>query len=148
MAKDLGSKKGTRKVTVPNISTLSITDARTALTNIELNYSDSSTTTATSGDDAKVFSQSPAAGTIVLLGSTVSIGYYTYVAPPFFPYFPYFPNFGPYFAPPFFPYFACNPLQGTGCLRTAPGSGGKTCYYDSVYNCAGNCVGGSLLFCL
>jgi hypothetical protein len=150
MAKDHGSKKGTRKVAVPDLSILSIADARTALTNLGLNYSDTSTNTVTSLDDTKVFGQSPAAGTIVLLGSTVSISYYTYVAPPNFFGPPSF--FGPpdFFGPPgfFAPPSFCNPLAGTSCFRSAPGSGGKTCFYTSVYSCNGTCVGGSLDFCL
>jgi hypothetical protein len=146
MAKDHGSKKGTRKVAVPDLSILPIADARTALTNLGLNYSDTSTNTETSGDNSKIFGQSPASGTIVLLGSTVSINYYKYVAPPFFPFFPFFPPFFPFF-PPFFPYFACNPLQGIGCLRTVYVGNAVTCFYDSVYNCAGSCAGGTLLFC-
>jgi hypothetical protein len=146
MAKDHGSKKGTRKVTVPDLSVLSITNARNALTSIGLNYSDSSTNTSTSENRDKVFSQTPEAGTIALLGSTVSINYYTYVAPPSFFSPPFFP---PYFPPFFPPYFApCNALAGIGCFRTAPGSGGKTCYYSSVYDCNGACLGGSLDFCI
>jgi hypothetical protein len=149
MAKDHGSKKGTRKVEVPDLSILSISDARTALTNLGLNYSDISTNTGVSVDNTKVFGQSPAAGTIVLLGSSVSIDYYTYIVPPFFPFFPFFPPSFPSFPSfPYFPYFPCNPLEGQSCFRSAPGTGGKTCFYSSVYSCNGACVGGSLDFCL
>jgi len=148
MAKDHGSKKGTRKVAVPDLSVLSISDARTALTNIGLNYSDTSTNTETSGDGNKVFGQSPAAGTIVLLGSTVSVNYYTYVAPPSFFSPPFFPPYFPPFFPPFFPPSFCNPLADETCFRSAPGSGGKTCFYTSVYGCDGKCNGGTLDFCL
>lgn len=148
MARDRRGKHGTRKVAVPDLSILSITNARNALTSLGLNYSDSATNTSTSGDSDKVFEQTPAAGTIVIIGSTVSLGYYNYVAPPSFFSPPFFPPYFPPFFPPFFPPSFCNPLQGTGCFRTGPGPGGTTCYYSSVYDCNGSCSGGSLEFCL
>lgn len=148
MSKDIRGKHGTRKVTVPDLSLLSITQARTALTNLGLNYSDTATNTSNSGDGEKIFGQSPTSGTVVIIGSTVSINYYNYVAPPSFFSPPYFPPYFPPFFPPFFPPSFCNALNGIGCSYTKPGTGGKTCFYSSVYNCSGACVGGSLDFCL
>lgn len=151
MAKDRRGKHGTRKVVVPDLSTSLIADAKTTLTNLGLNYSDTATNIGISADNNKVFEQSPAAGTVVIIGSTVSIGYYSYIAPPNFFGPPAF--FGPpgFFGPPAFfspPDFSCNPLQGQTCFRSAPGPGGTTCFYTSVYSCSGACSGGSLDFCL
>ena len=129
MAKDIKGKHGSRKISIPSVLNLSLTDARNAITAAGLTYTDESTSTGTSSDNQKVFQQTPEPGTVVLLGSNVLLKYYTYVVPPFFPYFPpffpYFPPAFPYFPPafpPFFPDFPPPPAfpyfkaGKTGCI--------------------------------
>lgn len=102
--------RGIRKF-VPNLSGLSKTAAENAITESGLTVgTETSTTTTNISLDLQVFGQNPAAGSQTGPGESVSLDYYTYVAPffpPFFPpSFPFFPpSFGPPFFPPSFPFF-------------------------------------------
>ena len=70
-------------VAVPDLSTLTYTDAITALQNAGLNYTNSgSTNTANSNLNNIVATQSVVAGTLVNYESNISFTYYTYVATP------------------------------------------------------------------
>ena len=76
------NKSGRRKVSVPNLSGRTRSQAQSDLNAINLNYSESSTNTSDSGLSNSIQSQGTAANTVVLFGDTVSFVYYNYVAPP------------------------------------------------------------------
>ena len=84
---------GIRKVTVPDLSSLTKSESESLLSSLGLAYSSSSSNTETSGLNNKIKSQSQQSGSVVNIGSSISFEYYAYVAPP---YFPYFPSFTPY----------------------------------------------------
>jgi hypothetical protein len=79
MALQRTGDRGIRKVSVPDLSGMTRTQYQAALTAVGLTYSESSTTTGDSGLDQKVISQGTTAGTVVNIGSTVSVNYYQYV---------------------------------------------------------------------
>lgn len=67
-------------IVVPNLSGLTVTEAQSQLSALGLNYSvGTSVNTSNSTLGNKVSSQSPAAGSTVVSGSTVTYNYYTYV---------------------------------------------------------------------
>jgi hypothetical protein len=76
-------KSGARKVSVPDLSTLTRSQAQTALTNAGFQYTETEVSTPTSNLDLTIKSQSITAGDIVLYGSSISYEYYKYalVAP-------------------------------------------------------------------
>jgi hypothetical protein len=76
-----GGKSGPRKVIVPNLSGRSRSQAQADLSSVGLSYSESSTTTSSSGLNLSIESQSVAAGSTVLYGSSVPFVYYNYVEP-------------------------------------------------------------------
>ena len=99
MARKFG-KHGRRKKQVPNLSGLTRSQAQTELTARGFSYSESSSNTATSGDDTMIASQSIAADTTLLYGESVPFVYYTYVAPYYNPYSNPPPYYNPYSNPP------------------------------------------------
>jgi hypothetical protein len=74
-------KHGRRKVTVPNLSGLTRSQAQSAITSRGLQYSESSTTTSDLNNSDKISSQSIAAGAAVLFGETIPFVYFNYVNP-------------------------------------------------------------------
>ena len=75
-------KHGRRKVSVPNVTGSSRSNAQTSITAASLTYSESSTNTSDSGLSQIVQSQGISSGSVVLIGSDVPFTYYNYVAPP------------------------------------------------------------------
>jgi len=97
-----GRGSGIRKVTVPDLSSLTKTQAESLLSSIGLTYSSTATTTSNSGLDNTIISQNISAGTTVLIGSSISISYYLYQAtPPVTP--PVVPPVVPPIVPPIVP---------------------------------------------
>jgi beta-lactam-binding protein with PASTA domain len=103
-------------VVVPNLSGLTVSEAQSQISALGLNYAvGSSVDTSNSTLGNKVSSQSPAAGSTVVSGSTVTYNYYTYVyvapvppvavspAPPTPPVAPVDPPIGVIPAPPVAP---------------------------------------------
>jgi hypothetical protein len=91
-----GRGTGLKRVTIPDLSGLTKTEIETLLDSLGISYSSTASNTENSGLANKHKSQSVAAGTTVLRGSSISFEYYNYTAPPYFPpYFPYFPTFIP-----------------------------------------------------
>jgi hypothetical protein len=84
--------RGARKVTIPDLTGLTRAQAQTALTNAGLYYSETNENTATEADGTKIKTGTQTTGT-VLLGSTVSYTYYTYVYPGFYHGFSHYGGF-------------------------------------------------------
>lgn len=84
--------RGARKVTIPDLSGMTRTQAQTALTNAGLSYSETNENTGDSGLDTKIKDGTQTTGT-VLLGSTVSYTYYTYVYGGFYHGFSHYGGF-------------------------------------------------------
>jgi hypothetical protein len=84
--------RGARKVTIPDLTGLTRAQAQTALTNAGLYYSETNENTATEADGTKIKAGTQTTGT-VLLGSTVSYTYYTYVYPGFYHGFSHYGGF-------------------------------------------------------
>lgn len=118
---------------VPNIVNLTRTNANTAITGASLVVGTATpSNTSNSGLNQIVFSQSPAAGTVVDPNSTVTYSYYQYVAPPSFgPSFP--PSFSPpSFPPPFSPPPPFPPPFTPPYFNPPPTSGGKSISVDTL----------------
>ena len=71
-------RAGSRKTSVPNLSGLTRSQARTALESAGFIYSESSQETNTSGLDLLINSQGISSGTAMPIGSTISFVYYNY----------------------------------------------------------------------
>jgi hypothetical protein len=76
------AKFGIRKVTVPSLSGLTRSQAKTALESVGLTWSETSSTMQNINLDNTIESQGVASGTTVKIGDSVSFSYYLYVAPP------------------------------------------------------------------
>ena len=76
------AKFGIRKVTVPSLSGLTRSQAKTALESVGLTWSETSSTMQNINLDNTIESQGVASGTTVKIGDSVSFSYYVYVAPP------------------------------------------------------------------
>jgi hypothetical protein len=72
---------GIRKVTVPNLSGLTRTQAHSLLSSLGLFYSESTSNTSDSGLTNYIQSQTVSNGSVVTIGSSVPFVYYTYVNP-------------------------------------------------------------------
>ncbi len=83
---------GPRKVTVPDLTGMTRTQAQTALTAAGLSYSETNENTGDSGLDTKIKSGTQTTG-VVLLGSTVTYTYYTYVYGGFYHGFGFYGGF-------------------------------------------------------
>lgn len=94
------SRFGIRKVNVPNLSGLSRSQAKATLSAVGLTWTETENTTTNSSLDQSLVSQGITHNTAVIIGSSVPITYYQYVAPPNFN-----PGFGPNFPPDFNPGF-------------------------------------------
>jgi hypothetical protein len=84
--------RGARKVTVPDLTGMTRSQAQTALTNAGLSYSETNENTSTEANGTKIKAGTQTTGT-VLLGSTVSYTYYTYVYPGFYHGFSHYGGF-------------------------------------------------------
>jgi hypothetical protein len=84
--------QGSRRITVPDLTGLTRTQAQAALTAAGLSYSETNENTGDSGLDTKVKSGTQTTGT-VLLGTTVSYTYYTYVYGGFYHGFSHYGGF-------------------------------------------------------
>jgi hypothetical protein len=84
--------RGARKVTIPDLTGMTRTQAQTALTNAGLYYSETNENTSTEADGTKIKAGTQTTGT-VLLGSTVSYTYFTYVYPGFYHGFSHYGGF-------------------------------------------------------
>jgi len=76
-----GGRVGIRKVTVPNLSGLTRSQAQSLLSSLGLNYSESTTNTSTLALTDGIASQGSAHSSTVSIGSTVPFVYYNYVDP-------------------------------------------------------------------
>lgn len=81
-----------RKVDIPDLTGMTRTQAQAALTAAGLSYSETSENTSTEADGDKVKAGTQTTGT-VLLGSTVSYTYFTYVYPGFYHGFSHYGGF-------------------------------------------------------
>jgi len=81
-----------RKVAVPNLSGMNRTQYQAALTAVGLMFSETSTTTSNSSLDQIINTQGTAAGTIVNIGTSISVNYYQYS----YPNFSHYGGFGHY----------------------------------------------------
>jgi len=70
---------GIRKVTIPNLSGLTRTQAQSLLSSLGLTYSESTTNTSDSGLTNYIQSQAVSSGSTVLIGSSLPFIYYNYV---------------------------------------------------------------------
>lgn len=75
-------KGGIRKVTVPSLSGLSRSQAKTLLESVGLSWYETSSTVENVNLDQSIVSQETPSGTTVNIGQTISFSYYVYVAPP------------------------------------------------------------------
>ena len=89
---------GIRKAIVPDLSGMNRTQYQAALTALGLTYTETAQNTSDSNLDQKFFSQGTAAGTTVIIGSSVTMVYYNYVYPGFSHYgsFGHYGGFGHY----------------------------------------------------
>ena len=94
-------KHGRRKVSVPNVTGSTRSNAQIAITSAQLTYSESSTNTSDIGLSQVVQSQGVSSGSVVLIGSNIPFTYYNYVAPPVVP--PVVPPVNPPVNPPVVP---------------------------------------------
>jgi hypothetical protein len=83
-----GGRVGIRKVTVPNLSGLTRSQAQSLLSSLGLNYSESTTNTSTLSLTDSIASQGSAHSSTVSIGSTVPFVYYNYVDPVVYTYGP------------------------------------------------------------
>lgn len=72
-------KNSIKKITVPNLSGLSRSQAQSVLNMLGINYAESTTTTSDSSLTSKVSSQNYNPGETLTIGSTLSFVYYNYV---------------------------------------------------------------------
>jgi hypothetical protein len=84
--------RGARKVTIPDLTGMTRAQAQTALTNAGLYYSETNENTGTEANGTKIKAGTQTTGT-VLLGSTVSYTYFTYVYPGFYHGFSHYGGF-------------------------------------------------------
>lgn len=92
MALRQSGDQGPRKVTVPNLSGMTRSQAQAALTAAGLSYSETNENTGDSALDTKIKDGTQTTG-LVLLGSTVSYTYYTYVYGGFYHGFGFYGGF-------------------------------------------------------
>ena len=81
-------KGGIRKVTIPNLSGLTRTQARSLLSSLGLYYTESTSDTSDSNLTDYIESQSLSTGSTVVIGSSIPFSYYTYVNPITYTYGP------------------------------------------------------------
>ena len=72
-------KSGASKVSVPNLTGLTRSQAQSALASVGLGYSESTAGTSNSGLTGYIQSQGSTSGSTVLRGATISFVYYSYV---------------------------------------------------------------------
>lgn len=82
------SRGGIRKVTIPNLSGLTRTQAQSLLASLGLTYSESTTNTSDLGLTNYIESQSISSGFTVNIGTAIPFSYYTYVNPVTYTYGP------------------------------------------------------------
>ena len=75
-------KGGIRKVTVPSLSGLSRSQAKTLLESVGLSWYETSSNVENVNLDQSIVSQETSSGTTVNIGQSISFSYYVYVAPP------------------------------------------------------------------